>query len=199
VLQIVAGLKRGLRNLSRVSVSSGTHPSTNYLYSSPWLCELLQIGNDLMRYIALLLLLVTLAGCGASYEPIEFDFRGVKIGEPYQEIDGAVVVTNNSVDANGKSGRKITMNCDPVSVEIYTLEGDTHGVTVYGDNLSNAYIGKYGPPQYTSEGRQCWRTTSGAVFYVKGRTASIMTNEFVDHLEAANAEFEKSEIDQMKL
>ena len=149
-----------------------------------------------MRY--LLLIMVFTVGCSQP-EPIEFDFRGLKIGEPYQEIDGAVVVTNNSVDANGKSGRKITMNCDPVSVEIYTLEGDALGVTVYGDNLSNAYIDKYGPPHFISDGRECWRTTSDAVFYVKGRTASIMTDEFTDHLADSNKEFEKSEIDKLKL
>lgn len=150
-----------------------------------------------MRYLTLLLLVI-LAGCSQT-EPIEFDFRGLKIGDPYQEIDGAFVMTDNPVDANGKSGRMISMNCDPISVEVYTLEGDTHGVTVYGDNLSNAYIDKYGPPHFTADGRECWRTTSDAVLYIKGRTASIMTDEFSDHLADSNEEFEQSQIEKMKL
>ena len=153
-----------------------------------------------MRY--LLLIMVFAVGCSQSEpqpEPIEFDFRGVKIGEPYKELDDVFVVTNNSVDVNGKSGRMITMNSDPITVEIYTLEGDTHGVTVYGDNLSSAYINKYGPPHFTANGRECWRTTSDAVLYVKGRTASIMTDEFSDHIDDSNEEFEQSEIDKLNL
>ena len=102
-----------------------------------------------MRYLTTLLLLVTLVGCGASYEPIEFDFRGLKLGDPAKKFEDGKARTYNQVNANGKHGFEDSFMSDSLLVNVYSLEGVTHGFIIQGENISAAYTSKYGPPHYT--------------------------------------------------
>ena len=153
-----------------------------------------------MRYLTLLLL-VTLAGCGQSEpqpEPIEFDFRGVKIGDPVPEFAKGTFWVN--IDGNDKKAGSNGFQDGSTYVRVYSIDDIVHGISLHGDeDLLTAYKKKYGQPHFIDSEGQHWNTTDGVALRYVDNSVGIITKEYLKQRDAAREVTKQSRVDSIKL
>lgn len=149
------------------------------------------MGNILgvrMRYLLLLCLLGLFVGCDNGSPPIEFEYKGMKVGDPVDSKGWSWQPFND--EPNGKSG--IFSKNDDGFTQVFVIDGKFHGVSANGMDVARnreAHKVKYGEPHSTSsDGGLSWRSNNGRL-RVNGDTMEFMTKEvskrYSDHCTAS--------------
>jgi len=152
-----------------------------------------------MKYLTLFLILLAV-GC-TKPEPIEFDFRGLKIGDPLPEY----VTSGHWVNADLEYGKPTNVGVryfedGVLCISVYVLDDKFQGVVINGGNtLKEAYIQKHGQPHYTDKDGIYWHTTDHVPLRFHKGKARIKSNDYSDAEIKALEKANKSQVDNLNI
>ena len=152
-----------------------------------------------MKYLTLFLILLAVGCSHPQPEPIDFDFRGVKIGDPVPEYakDGVWVsadqtLMKSNVGTYGVQG--------DIYIRVRVLNGAVAGFLINGGNdLKNACVNKFGEHHYDDESGIYWHTTDGTPLRFKDGILNIATHEFNKEKLEALKRREKEQAEKINL
>ena len=153
-----------------------------------------------MKYLTLFLILLAVGCSQPQPEPIDFDFRGVKIGDPVPEHFKQGMWVNADLSGGKSNVGVYGFQDDSIYVKVLVLDDTTQGFILRGgDDLKKAYVAKYGEHHFNSEGEVCWRTTDGVPLRFRNGQAMIATDEYRNEELAAIERKERKDVNNIKL